>query len=57
MTPEALTVVSFEFEDIPPSLLGGGATSFENVCLSCPTCNRYNKAKSKGDHFRINGLP
>ena len=41
-TPESLTVVIFEFEHILPRSLGG-ATSFENLCLSCPTCNRYVK--------------
>ena len=39
-TAEALTVTIFEFEHIVP-LSAGGATVFENLCLACPTCNRY----------------
>ena len=47
LTPEALTVVIFEFEHILPRSLGG-ATSFENLCLSCPTCNRYKSDRTFG---------
>jgi hypothetical protein len=43
-TPEDLSVAIFEFEHIIPRSTGG-STSFENLCLSCPTCNRY-----KADH-------
>ena len=39
-TAEALTVTTFEFEHIVP-LSAAGATVFENLCLACPTCNRY----------------
>lgn len=39
-TAEALTVVTFEFEHIIP-LVAGGQTTFENLCLACPTCNRH----------------
>jgi hypothetical protein len=39
-TAESLTVTTFEFEHIVP-LSKGGATSFENLCLACPSCNRY----------------
>ena len=46
-TPEALTVVIFEFEHILPRSLGG-ASSFENLCLSCPTCNRYKSDRTFG---------
>lgn len=46
-TPEALTVVIFEIEHILPRSLGG-ATSFENLCLSCPTCNRYKSDRTFG---------
>ena len=39
-TAESLTVTTFEFEHIiPPS--AGGETVFENLCLACPSCNRY----------------
>jgi hypothetical protein len=37
---EELSVAIFEFEHISPRSTGG-QTSFENLCLSCPTCNRY----------------
>ena len=37
---EDLTATTFEFEHIVP-LSAGGATAFENLCLSCPMCNRY----------------
>ncbi|MFN6483845.1 MULTISPECIES: HNH endonuclease signature motif containing protein [unclassified Nostoc] len=39
-TAEALTVTTFEFEHIIP-LSAGGKTVFENLCLACPSCNRY----------------
>jgi hypothetical protein len=39
-TAEALTVSTFEFEHIIP-LSVGGETVFENLCLACPSCNRY----------------
>ena len=42
-TAEKLTVAIFEIEHIEP-LATGGATIFTNLCLACPTCNRY-KAK------------
>ncbi|MEH2408481.1 HNH endonuclease [Nostoc sp.] len=37
---EALTGTTFEFEHIIP-LSAGGGTVFENLCLACPSCNRY----------------
>ena len=39
-TAEALTAAIFEFEHIIPHS-AGGETVFENLCLACPTCNRY----------------
>jgi hypothetical protein len=39
-TAEVVTVSIFEFEHIVPRS-AGGATAFENLCFSCPTCNRY----------------
>jgi hypothetical protein len=39
-TSEALTVAIFEFEHISPRS-AGGETVFKNLCLACPTCNRY----------------
>jgi hypothetical protein len=39
-TAEKLTVAIFEFEHIIPRSAGGD-TVFANLCLACPTCNRY----------------
>jgi hypothetical protein len=39
-TAENLTATTFEFEHILPRC-AGGETAFENLCLSCPMCNRY----------------
>ena len=36
---EALLGVTFEIDHIVPLSTGGG-TSADNLCLSCPTCNR-----------------
>ncbi|MGH1393152.1 MAG: HNH endonuclease [Trichormus sp.] len=43
-TAEYLTVSTFEFEHILP-ISAGGKTSFENLCLSCPSCNRYKASR------------
>lgn len=43
-TPEHLTVAIFEIEHILP-LVAGGETELPNLCLSCPTCNRYKAAR------------
>ncbi|BAZ03795.1 HNH endonuclease [Calothrix sp. NIES-3974] len=43
-TAEYLTVTNFEFEHITP-LSSGGETVFENLCLSCPSCNRYKASR------------
>jgi hypothetical protein len=39
-TAERLNIAIFECEHILPRS-AGGATVFENLCLACPTCNRY----------------
>ena len=39
-TAEFLTVTTFEFEHITPRS-AGGETIIENLCLACPSCNRY----------------
>lgn len=39
-TAEALSVATFELEHIVP-LVAGGQTVLTNLCLACPTCNRY----------------
>lgn len=45
-TAEALTVTTFEFEHITPRS-AGGETVRENLCLSCPACNRYKAQRQK----------
>ena len=44
---EALTVVTFEVEHIYPLSLSG-QTEFGNLCLACPTCNRYKANRLTG---------
>jgi 5-methylcytosine-specific restriction endonuclease McrA len=39
-TAEVLTATTFEFEHIQPRSVGG-QTIWENLCLACPSCNRY----------------
>ncbi|PZV11723.1 MAG: HNH endonuclease [Leptolyngbya sp.] len=39
-TAEALTVTTFELEHITPRS-ADGETVLKNLCLSCPSCNRY----------------
>ena len=39
-TAEHLTVAIFEIEHIVP-FVAGGETVADNLCLACPTCNRY----------------
>lgn len=39
-TPEALTATTFEIEHIRPRS-AHGETAFDNLCLACPTCNRF----------------
>jgi hypothetical protein len=39
-TAESLAVATFEIEHITPRA-AGGKTVFENLCLACPTCNRF----------------
>jgi len=43
-TAESLTVAIFEVEHIVPQS-AGGATVFDNLCLACPTCNRYKASR------------
>jgi hypothetical protein len=43
-TAEYLTVTTFEIEHIVP-LSAGGQTLLENLCLACPSCNRYKAAR------------
>lgn len=37
---ELLTIAIFEIEHIVPRS-AGSVTAVENLCLACPTCNRY----------------
>jgi HNH endonuclease len=46
-TAESLTVTTFEFEHIVPRF-SGGETTFENLCLACPSCNRYKTIRQAG---------
>lgn len=39
-TAEVLTATVFEYDHIIPRA-AGGKTTIENICLSCPMCNRY----------------
>ena len=39
-TAESLATVTFEIEHIVP-LSTGGQTLLNNLCLACPTCNRF----------------
>ena len=41
---EVLLGVSFEVDHIIPQS-AGGETSIDNLCLSCPTCNRHKAAR------------
>lgn len=43
-SPEKLMGVSFEVDHIIPSS-AGGKTIADNLCLSCPTCNRHKAAR------------
>ena len=43
-TAESLTVAIFEVDHIEPQS-AGGATVFGNLCLCCPTCNRYKASR------------
>lgn len=44
-TAEFLTAMTFELEHIHP-LSQGGKTVFENLCLSCPFCNRHKGSRT-----------
>ena len=46
LTAEYLTVSIFECEHIIPKV-AGGETGFENLCLACPTCNRYKATRQE----------
>lgn len=53
-SPERLMGVLFEVDHIIP-VAAGGATALENLCLACPTCNRY-KAKRLTGPDPVSGI-
>jgi hypothetical protein len=54
-TAEALTVSTFEFEHIIPRS-ADGETVLENLCLSCPACNRYKAQRHEASDPDTNEL-
>ena len=46
-TQEYLTAVTFEVEHIVPRS-PGGASEFDNLCLACPSCNRFKSNRVQG---------
>jgi len=40
LSPEQLMGVTFEIDHVIPRS-AGGPTQLDNLCLSCPTCNRH----------------
>jgi hypothetical protein len=53
LSPEQMMGVTFEIDHIIPSG-AGGRTQFNNLCLSCPTCNRH-KAKRLSARDSLSG--
>jgi hypothetical protein len=43
---ERLMGIAFEIDHIVPKA-AGGETSFDNLCVSCPTCNRRKAARTQ----------
>lgn len=46
-TAEALSVATFEIDHIIPRI-AGGETESDNLCLACPSCNRYKSDRQTG---------
>jgi hypothetical protein len=46
-TSESFTTSIFEIEHIIPRSAGGQET-FENLCLACPSCNRFKSSRMVG---------
>lgn len=46
-TAEHLTATTFEYEHITARSAGGG-TIYDNLCLSCPMCNRFKSDQDSG---------
>lgn len=56
-TGEWLTTSIFEYEHIIPTS-AGGKTVFANLCLACPTCNRYKASRqSVWDEITQQAIP
>ena len=45
-SPVELTVAIFEIEHIKPQSKGG-SDELDNLCLACPTCNRYKGSQTE----------
>lgn len=43
-SPQAMELATFEIDHIAPSS-AGGPTEAHNLCLACPSCNRYKAAR------------
>lgn len=54
-TPVHLTVTTFEIDHIVPKSRGGGG-DLDNLCLSCPTCNRYKGSQQYVQDFQTGEL-
>jgi hypothetical protein len=52
-TAEHLTATHFEIEHILPRA-AGGETTFTNLCLSCPMCNRFKSDSSSAPDSTTN---
>src|SRR2546425_6085093 len=53
LSPEHMMGVTFEVDHIIPRS-AGGCTQLDNLCLSCPTCNRH-KARRLSAHDSLSG--
>ena len=53
LSPEQLMGVTFEIDHVIPRS-AGGPTQLNNLCLSCPTCNRH-KAQRLTAHDLLSG--
>jgi 5-methylcytosine-specific restriction endonuclease McrA len=46
LSAECLMGVTFEIDHVSPRS-AGGATTLDNLCLCCPTCNRHKSARTR----------
>lgn len=47
LSPEQMMGVTFEVDHVIPRS-AGGRSQFDNLCLSCPTCNRHKASRLSG---------